>query len=353
MEKNGKMNGRAGKISYAALQRSVRKQMKSGGGLLPGFAQYRDMAFLPDIAGEGGLASAVISGTAESEDIVRLLFYRGLNQLAAQYITDSISVSAAFVLPEGADEEQLAARTAFLAGLCQKEEAAFAQVFATASAGVSETVLTLTFTGRRMTADKNAMLQQGGALMYTPKAGDALVAVGHTGMAGSGFAAREKARELYTRYAAGFVDQAAAFVEKLSVRDAVRAFCKSKDFGDCLPYLFPVQEGGVFAALWYLADGLGLGFDIHLKQLPIRQETVEICEYFRINPYQLAGDGMLLAAARDAKHLLAAAKSCGLEAVVFGYMTGDKGKRILNDEEVRYLDKPAPDELERLRQASV
>ena len=41
-----------------------------------------------------------------------------------------------------------------------------------------------------------------------------------------------------------------------------------------------VTEGGIFGALWEMAEASGVGLEIDLKKIPIRQETVEVCEFF-------------------------------------------------------------------------
>ena len=46
-----------------------------------------------------------------------------------------------------------------------------------------------------------------------------------------------------------------------------------------------VTEGGIFGALWEMAEASGVGLEIDLKKIPIRQETVEVCEFFGVNPY--------------------------------------------------------------------
>ena len=265
-----------GRISYKIADRSVRKQMKSGSGLLPGFMQYRDCAVLP--GGDTDVVTSVFSSVIDSDRLVRLLFYRGCNQLAAQR-ADTAAVSAAFVLPAGKEEAWLAERVSELTDLCGQEGAAFGQTFATVSDAVKQPVLTLTFTG---------VISRHEGSQKKPSEKAALIAAGHAGMAGSGFLASERNSELKQHYAGGFIDGAAAFWERLSVKAAAAA-------APADTWLFPVKEGGVFAALWYLANGLGLGFDISMKRIPIRQETVEICEYYRLNPYLLAVDGMMLA----------------------------------------------------------
>lgn len=46
-----------------------------------------------------------------------------------------------------------------------------------------------------------------------------------------------------------------------------------------------------------MADGAGIGLDVALKRIPIQQETVEICEFFGVNPYQMLTGALLIAAA--------------------------------------------------------
>ena len=56
------MTMNTGRISYNMTQRSVRKPMKSGSGLLPGFVRYRDCAV---VSGKNGdqMVTAVLTGT--------------------------------------------------------------------------------------------------------------------------------------------------------------------------------------------------------------------------------------------------------------------------------------------------
>ena len=52
-----------------------------------------------------------------------------------------------------------------------------------------------------------------------------------------------------------------------------------------------VSYGGVYRALYDLAEWTGLGIDICHEELPIRQDTIEVCEFLDINPYALFGVG--------------------------------------------------------------
>ena len=80
----------------------------------------------------------------------------------------------------------------------------------------------------------------------------------------------------------------------------------------------------------------------------IRQETIEVCEHFRMNPYQLASSGCLLIVTEDGRAMTEAFAEIGVHAAVIGRLRGDRDKIIRNGEDVRYIDRPAPDEINKL-----
>ena len=85
-----------------------------------------------------------------------------------------------------------------------------------------------------------------------------------------------------------------------------------------------------------------------LKALPIRQETVEICEYLGLNPYQLSSTGSLLITAPEGEALAGELAAAGIPAAVVGRLTDNNDKILRSGEEVQYLDRPAPDELRKI-----
>lgn len=301
--------------------------MKSGSGLLPGFLRYRDCAVL-GTEEAGSTVTAVRSGAVRSSWETELLFARGENELLCQRAKPE-AVSASILWPAGREDELPAGWTARLEGLCREAGIVLAQVYAAGSDCVLAPVLTLSFLGRQQQAP------------YLPGPGEAVVAIGHAGMSGAALLARAGKKKLEERYSQGFLEQAGHFWDQISLRKAVGGLTEEA----C--YLYPAGEGGVLAALWYLADGAGLGFDLDLKKILIRQETVEISEFYRLNPYQMAADGMLLAVTGSPETLIGRMESLGLCTSVLGMTTGNKARILRNEEEIRYLDKPAQDELER------
>ena len=106
-----------------------------------------------------------------------------------------------------------------------------------------------------------------------------------------------------------------------------------------------VGEGGIFAALYRLAKEADTGLVVDLKAMPVRQETIEICEYYKLNPYQLASTGNILMICDDGEALADALRKEETEVAVIGRLTDNNDKIIQNGEDIRYIDRPAPDEL--------
>lgn len=101
-----------------------------------------------------------------------------------------------------------------------------------------------------------------------------------------------------------------------------------------------VAGGGIFGALWELGEQAGVGLQVHLKKIPIKQETVEICEFLGYNPYEMRSDGALLLVTNEGHTLVEALAQEGIAAEVIGMITDGNDKVILNDEEKRYLEPP-------------
>ena len=109
---------------------------------------------------------------------------------------------------------------------------------------------------------------------------------------------------------------------------------------------YPTGMGGLFNALWYMADHWGTGFSIQLKEIPVRQETIEVCEVEEKNPYYLWSSHCYLVAADHGHRFCEAVKSMGLPAAVIGTLTDKKDKVLVHDSTVSCLNRPKEDELD-------
>ena len=176
--------------------------------------------------------------------------------------------------------------------------------------------------------------------------GDALVMTKWTAIGGTAALARRWKQELSRRFSYHIVEAALQLEQNMSVKDEAEIL---NDFLAELPIpqtaVHDLSQGGIFGALREMAEYGNVGLDIDLRAIPIRQETIEISEYFDINPYELYSGGSLLIGLPEkyAVQLAERMEKAGIPAAVIG--TAEKGNaRILRSrKEMRYLDRAARD----------
>lgn len=170
-------------------------------------------------------------------------------------------------------------------------------------------------------------------------AGDGLVLTKWIALAGTAALAVQKEEELGKRFPLSLIKNARGFAALMPVLPEARIAVSTGAHA-----MHDLSQGGVFGALWEMAERADVGLDIDLKRIPIRQETVEICEYFDLNPYNLYSAGSLLIGTREPETLVQALVRSGISASVIGCATERNERIIRNGEDVRFLDRPAQDE---------
>lgn len=160
------------------------------------------------------------------------------------------------------------------------------------------------------------------------------------GLEGTAIIAEGSFDALRGRYPKDIVETAAGFVQYLSVEPETAIAAK---YG--AGYVHVLHEGGIFWGLWKLASDNGVGLAADLNAIPVRQETIEICEFFKINPYKLLSGGSLLMTAENGGRLVRALNEAGIPASVIGYTTSDKARVIRRGQETRYLDSTKKDSI--------
>ena len=177
----------------------------------------------------------------------------------------------------------------------------------------------------------------------TARACKDIVFVGYAGMDGMLRITEEKEQELKTRFAPVFLKQVLSYEQHIF---ALREIEAAKAGGAFV--VRQVADGGILAALWNLALELEQGLDLDMKKISILQETIEVCEHFRLNPYQMISTGSFLAVTDNGEVLADALNNQGITAAVIGHTTDNNDKILRNGEEMRYIDRPAPDEILKL-----
>ncbi len=109
---------------------------------------------------------------------------------------------------------------------------------------------------------------------------------------------------------------------------------------------YKAAEGGIYKALWDMAQKEGVGVRIYLEDIYIRQETVELCEYYDINPYMLNGEGSFLIISECPTVIVKKLNDAGIHAQIIGYTCSGNDRIIINGDERRYIESRIKEELE-------
>lgn len=106
-----------------------------------------------------------------------------------------------------------------------------------------------------------------------------------------------------------------------------------------------VGEGGIYKALWNAAESLGTGITVYQKMIPIRQEFIEICECYNINPYMFDGKGAHIIISEYGNRIIRLLERYGINCVIIGHTTDNNDKVIINNDERRYIESRIVDEM--------
>lgn len=324
---------KAGKVSEAVLKRSVLKavnqQLKQKNGSRAGVGTDAGLFAVPENLGAMAVSGTVVAG--KNKGMAELAVYRACNSLAAAG-GNPLVVTVQLMLPETMEETELKQTMQEILSACERAEVLLNQGHTQISPLVLERVISVTAVG---TANETATLNE-------TVAGSELVMTKTAGLAGAVLLSEEYREALHERYTYAFIDKARGHREEWSVLSEAKLL---KEAG--IVHMHDVAEGGVFGAVWELAERVQAGVEIDLKRIPILQETVEISEYFDINPYQLKGDGALLFLTHDSALIIEKLEEAGIPAAVIGRMTEGNDRILVNEDEVRHLEPNRVEEYER------
>ena len=319
-----------GKISNTVLQRSVMKQIK----------HRREDVVLPAGIGEDCAAFGVAAGedvivatesvTGTEQELAEIAVHAVANDLAAGGAR-ILGILVNILLPEQAREIVIKRLLSKMEEVCSLLSIEILEVNAEVTRAVREPLLTITGVG---TCGKGEVVGTKGL-----RAGDDLVMTKWTGLLGTARLAKIHLKELTEKYTNEFISHAATFTKYSSV---VKEAQVAKQTGvTCMHY---VSERGIYGALWDLSLAAQVGFEVELAKIPIRQETVEICEFYDLNPYQLMSGGSLLIGTANGSTMVKTLREAGIYAEMIGKAVRGNDKIIIREGERFSLEPPKMDE---------
>ncbi len=324
---------KTGKIAESVLKRSVLKQVKvNKEKLLSGPAVGMDcgMAAL----GEDEvmvLSTAPVSGT--EKDISAFALMSVANNLAAAG-ADPVGIMMTVLLPPKTEEAVLRELVKAAADQAKACGMAILGGHTETMDAVLTPVISITGVGK---VKRDKAVSAAGA-----KAGHEIIMTKYAGLYGTAVLAKEKEQELLTRYPYSFIKEAQDLRIMYSVTQEAEV---AREYD--ISAMHDVSECGLFGALWELAAASKVGLEIDLAKVPMKQQTVEVCEFFDLNPYMLRSGGSLLITAERGSDIVDALHEAGIEAAVIGRIREDNDKIVIygEDREKRFLEPPRRDEI--------
>lgn len=320
-----------GKIPESVLRRSVLRQLHNRRDeVLMGAGVGEDCAALK-LAEDEILVMSTDPITGTGKDMGELAILVTANDLASSG-AEPIGVMLTILLPVGTEEAVLKQMMKEAEAACEKYNMQVLGGHTEISAAVNRPLVSVTGVGK---AKKGTLISTAGV-----RPGMDIVVSKWIGIEGTAILAKEKEKELLSKYSTTFIDRAKDLDAYISVLSEAAVAVRSG-----VSAMHDVTEGGIFGALWEMAEASGVGLEIDLKKIPVRQETVEICEFFGLNPYELISSGCMLMAAADGNLLVHELEKAGIPASVIGKATDGNDRVLYNEEEKRFLEPPKPDEL--------
>lgn len=322
---------KVGKVPENVLKRSVFKQLHTTREeVLLGAGVGEDCAAMK-LAEDEVFVISTDPITGAAQDIGALAVQITVNDLASTG-AEPIGIMLTVLLPENAEEKDLMTVMAQVEEACEKNHIQVMGGHTEVTKVVNQIVISVTGVGK---AKEGRVISTAGV-----KPGMDIIVTKWIGIEGTAILAKEKEAALREHYSQPFIDKAKELDRYISVLSEAATAVKSG-----VAAMHDVTEGGIFGALWEIAEASGVGLEIDLKKIPLKQETVEICEFFGINPYELISSGSMLMAAEDGNGLVMELEKAGIPAVVIGKATDSNDRVLLNEEERRFLEPPKTDEL--------
>lgn len=171
-----------------------------------------------------------------------------------------------------------------------------------------------------------------------------IVFCGYAGLSGSLLMA-DHARELLNRRLTNAyidrIDQYRKFVyEDKSLIENIKDDISIKQLA-CIP----VSEGGLYKTLFDLGKKYNRGFLVEYSKVPMKQETIEFCECFEMDPWQLFSAGSIFFLTDNGIALQKKLEDRGIVCQIVGHFHDQNDKTIRFRDEDRLLNRPDPEEL--------
>ncbi len=300
------MNFLPGKIPAEILQKIVFKHLG---------AKRSDVLLGPAVGEDAAIVKAggmtLVTATDPVTGAEKWLGWLAVNVSANDVATCGVKplwFSSSILLPEGSDEALVEKICSQMDKAANQLEVAIIGGHCEATPGLGHPVVIGCTIG---VAENGRYVTSRGA-----RAGNKIIMTKGAGIEGTAILASDRREELLKVFDEHFIKKAEAFFTKISiVKEALIAFSTGG-----VSAMHDPTEGGVAGGLHEMADAAEVGFRIYEDEIPISEETKELCSHFEIDPLQLISSGTLLITATEEKteEIVGRLSKDGIQAAVIG-----------------------------------
>lgn len=320
-----------GNISESILKRAVLSQISHKRDEVKVFSGIGEECTILELGQESGLVLATRCASGGYKNMEKIVVNSVANKICASG-GQVIGVLITILLPDNTYESELERIISEIEATCVDINIDILEVNTEVSKEVTSPVIVVSGVG------KSNKTKRPNLDMMRPDLD--IVMTKWAGLEGTSIIANKKEEHLLTRFTSDFVRRAKELIGNISIMEEARLTLETAPV-----LMHHINTGGVFAALWKIAEASSVGFEVDISKIPIKQETIEVCELYDINPYELASSGSLLVVTDKGNSLVAKLKESNINAAVIGRITSDKENAVINGDYKRFLTPPKRDEL--------
>lgn len=326
---------RVGKVSENITSRSVLKTIK-----------YKNREYILSGALPGGDASIDINGTVMSSATAGLMFPQNILEFdikrALANAVNNVAVAGGrpkavnvnLILNKKSQEQDIKRYMRYISDLCAEMEIEIIGGDTEVTDNVSGPIVIFNVYGEYIYEKYEKSVD-------IAKPGMDIVMVGDIAISGTSAIVYLKEEEVRKHFQQSYISLALETENCMNIsREAVIA---AEKFG--VKIMHDLSRGGIYSAIWHLSEKTGTGVELYMDKILIRQETIEISELFKINPYKLISNGAFFIVAENGENLAKTLRDEGINAKKVGKLRDDNDKVILKGEEKRYVEPPKGDEI--------
>lgn len=189
-----------------------------------------------------------------------------------------------------------------------------------------------------------------------------IIVTRYIGIKGTAILANARYEELLTRYPNWLIDEAKRFADGIEDLYAAKNFEDISNEEDIIlseiniafskgaVYAKEYTEFGIFEALFQMSKELKTGLWTNIKDIPIKQETVEVSDFFKVDPYAMFSgvSAVIVIPSEKTVDLMEALNLADIPAVKIGETVPGNDKVVINEDERSFLKHIRKDELKNL-----